>query len=288
MLARLRSAARMIFGRSRWEQDLRDELQFHVDERASDLAGKGLQRPEALRRARLEFGSVERYKEGVREARGARWIDESIRNLTYAVRSIRRNPGFTAVAVLSLALGIGANLAVFGVLYRLLLTKLPVQDPDRLYQITLVRTDRTAYGVPFPQFEVMRASFDMFKPLFGSTVSPPREVTAGERTDLVRVGGVTGNYFEALGIEPAHGRLLTSADEQGRASEIAVISHRLWQTAFAGAASAVGQTIKIQIASQPGAYASYVVVGVAPPEFNGTARGAPPALYLPLHGYERI
>src|SRR5262245_61318147 len=179
MLARLRSAARMIFGRSRWEQDLRDELQFHVDERASDLAGKGLQRPDAGRRARLEFGSVERYKEDVREARGARWIDESIRNLTYAIRSIRKNPGFTAVAVLSLALGIGANLAVFGVLYRLVLTKLPVHDPDRLHQITVVQTDRTQYRVSFPQFEVMRANFEVLKPLFGWG-GFPRDIIVGD------------------------------------------------------------------------------------------------------------
>lgn len=133
MLVRLRSFARMIFRRSRWEEETRDEIRFHIEQRAEDLVRSGLPRDEALRRARLEFGGVEGYRERCREARGARWIDELARNLVYAGRSMRRNPGFTAVAVLSLALGIGANLAVFSLVHRLLLTKLPVRDPEGLH-----------------------------------------------------------------------------------------------------------------------------------------------------------
>src|SRR6187397_2822480 len=101
MLSRLRSLARMIFRRGRWEDDLADELAFHVEERASHYAAEGLSPEEALRRARLEFGGVEGCKERCREVRGARWIDELSRNMVYAVRSVRKNPGFTAVAVLS-------------------------------------------------------------------------------------------------------------------------------------------------------------------------------------------
>ena len=280
MLAHLRSVASMIFRRSSWEQDLSDEVLFHIEQRAEHLASTGLARQEALRRARLEFGAVEGYKEGCREARGARWIDELSRNIVYAMRSIRKNPGFTAVAVLSLALGIGANLAVFSVLHRLVLTKLPVRDPEHLYQVLVVSNDRTQYRIPFPKFEVMRDNLDVFKPLFGWG-GFPREVAVGDWKERVQVVGVTGNYFEALGLRPALGRLLTSADEQGRASQIAVVSYRLWQTVFAGDPGIIGRSLTVEDAA-------FVIAGVAPPEFGGTEPGAPPAVYLPLHGYERI
>ena len=167
MVARLRSLMRMMFRRGRWEDDLADELVFHVDARARHLAGAGTPQPEALRRARIEFGNVEACKERCREARGARWIDELSRNVVYAVRSVRKNPGFTAVAVLSLALGIGANLAVFSVLHRLVLAKLPVPDPDHIYQVNLVATPTKLYAMSYPRFELLRDNIKIFNPLFG-------------------------------------------------------------------------------------------------------------------------
>src|SRR5262245_11433473 len=125
MLARLRSLARLVFRRSRYEADLAEELAFHLEERAEHHGSEGVPQSEAQRRARIEFGGVEACKERCREARGGRWIDELSRNCVGAVRSVRKNPGFTAVAVLSLAVGIGANLAVFSVMQRLVLARLP-------------------------------------------------------------------------------------------------------------------------------------------------------------------
>src|SRR5947207_14218628 len=124
MVARLRSLGRMIFRRTAWEEDLSGEIHFHIEQRADDIQRSGVPRAQALRQARLEFGGTERWRESCREAHGARWLDELARNVTYAARSMRKSPGFTAVAVLSLALGIGANTAVFGFLQKLMLTSL--------------------------------------------------------------------------------------------------------------------------------------------------------------------
>ncbi len=280
MLARLRSLGRMIFRRSRWEQDLKDELQFHIEQRADHLARTGLSREEALRRARLEFGGVEGYKEGCREARGGRWVDELFRNVVYAARSMRKSPGFTAVAVISLALGIGANAAVFSLLHRLMLTKLPVRDPERLYQVVLISSSGTHYTMSYPKFEMLRDNFNFFDPLF-LWGNDRLDLTVEDRKQPAQVTSVTGNYFDTLGLGPALGRLLTAQDEQARASEIAVISHGLWQTVFAADPGVVGRSLKLR-------EATFQVIGVAPPGFFGTEPSAAPDVYLPLHALERF
>jgi putative ABC transport system permease protein len=280
MWARVRSLVRMMFRRDRWEDDLADELAFHVEERARHYAGAGGSHEEALRRARVEFGGVEACRERCREARGARWIDELSRNVVYAVRSVRKNPGFTAVAVLSLALGIGANLAVFNVLHRLVLAKLPVRDPDHIYQVNLVATPTKLYAMSYPRFELLRDNVKIFSSLFGWG-GWTYELTVGDRTQQAQVAAVTGNYFETLGVRPALGRLLSPQDEQARATQIAVISYGLWQTVFGGDPGVVGRIVKL-------VDATFTVVGVTPPEFNGTEPGAVPAVYLPLHAYERV
>src|SRR4029453_10555199 len=142
----------MIFRRSRWEEELKEELQFHIEARAYSLISTGVPRDEALRQARLEFGRIDRFKEGCREPRGGRWIDELARNLIVAVRSIRKNPGFSLVAVLSLALGIGGNLAVFSVVQRLILTELPVRNPDQLHELVVVSAHGVNRGISYPKF----------------------------------------------------------------------------------------------------------------------------------------
>lgn len=282
MLARLRSLGRMIFRRSRWEQETSEELQFHIEERAEHLARSGVSREEALRRARLEFGGVEGYKEQCRESRGARWTDELSRNLVYAARSMRKSPGFTAVAVLSLALGIGANIAVFSVLQRLVLTKLPVRDPDHVYQVVLISSSGTHYSMPYPKFEMLRDNFNFFDPLFGWG-NQRHELTAGDRKQLAQVAIVTGTYFDTLGLRPALGRLLAPQDEH--TSEIGVISYNLWQTVFAGDPGVVGRSLKLRDTTFD---ATFQVIGVAPAGFFGTELGKAADVYLPLHAVERV
>ncbi len=283
MLSRLRSLGRMIFRRSLWEQETSEELQFHLDQRAEDLARSGVPRGEALRRARLEFGAVESYREGCREARGARWIDELSRNLVYALRSMRKSPGFAGVAVLSLALGIGANIAVFSLLHRLILTTLPVREPERLYQVVLISSSGSHHRMPYPKFELLRDNFKVFDPLFGWGGFRDFELTVEDRKQPAHVAFVSGNYFDALGLRPAPGRLLTAQDE--RATEIAVISYGLWQTVFAGDAAVVGRSFSLK--QRALREATFQVVGVAPPGFFGTEPGDSTDVYLPVHAIKR-
>ena len=219
MWARLRSFATMIFRRTQWERDLRDEFECHLEERADALERTGLSRDEARRRARTEFRSMETAKEECREARGARWIDEISRNLTCAMRSIRQHPGFAAVATMSLALGIGANIAVFGVLHTLLST-LPVRDPGHLYYVVVKQPARTAFVMPFVKFTVIRDNFDIFM-LFGYG-GFKRSLTVGDSPEQKYVVAVTGNFFDTLGVQPAIGRLFDARDEKDAVADVAV------------------------------------------------------------------
>ena len=281
MWARLRSFATMIFRRSQWERDLRDELDCHIGERADALEREGLTRDEAIRRARIEFRRIETAKEECREARGARWVDEISRNLTCARRSIRHYPGFSTVAVISLALGIGANLAVFGVLNRLILTTLPVRDPAALQHVGVLSAGVTRFAISYTKFEIIRDNFaDVFTPLFGWG-GFNRTVTIGDVPHTEHVVAVSGNFFETLGIQPLVGRLLASADQQQNINDAAVISSSLWRSAFTEDPAVVGR--KIDVDGQ-----LYSIVGVTPPGFVGFEPGFPADVYLTMHGWQRL
>jgi macrolide transport system ATP-binding/permease protein len=277
MTARIRSWAAVLLRRDTWEQQMRDELDFHVRERADALVAEGVPPAEALRRARLEFGGVERWKEQCREAKGAGPVDELTRHLRDAFRSARRNPGFVAVAVLSLALGIGANLAVFGFVHQLLLSPLPVDQPHELRQVVLSTVRQNYYRMPYTKYRALRDEFGIFRTIFGWGSVGEVDFNAADREGRVDLTLVTGNFFEGLGVRPTLGRLISPDDDKvGGAANVAVLSHQLWQSQFGGEAAVLGREIGVgQITVQ--------VIGVTPPEFVGPEPSDPKDLYVPVH-----
>jgi hypothetical protein len=292
--ARMRSFCRNLLNRSEMERNMSDELQFHLARRAEDIgARRGLPPEEAMRIARLEFGSVEKYKEEARQSLGLRLLDELRADQRYAWRTFAKSKGFTAAAIATLALGIGANTAVFSVVDALLLRKLPVRNPDELVVFEWLRTPDSmvagcsGYGRLGPSSGLgIRTSFsaltverfrehsatlsDVFA-FDGSALN----VVADHQTDTASGLFVTANYFAGLGIPPLIGRTLSASDDRPQAEPVAVISHRYWQRRFAGDPNIVGKTIDVN-------RSSVVIAGVTPEGFDGPEIGQSSDITLPM------
>src|SRR4051812_41366360 len=249
--SRLRSWIRAVLRRSRLERQLDDELHFHIDSYAADLQRVGLPLEEAYRRARREFGGVEARKEECRDALGLRLLDQVAADLRYAVRQFRRAPTLSAVAIVSLALGIGANTAIFSLMEAAILKPLMVREPERLQLFSWAsgpralmnsssgnwhRTTtggRASTSFSYPVFDALReqpAVFDVvfaFKPLGRITV------IAGGEPERVQAQLVSGDFFTGVGVAPIAGRAIAPRDDvRGGAGTVAVISHGYWTRRF--------------------------------------------------------
>jgi len=251
-----------------------DEMRFHREAYAEDLIRDGLAPDEAYRRARIAFGSEASVQEECRQARGARVVDELRQDLRYAVRQLARSPAFTAAAVLSLALGIGANSAIFSLMDAVLYRTLPVASPDRLYFLGHGSGDDVSTSSNYPLLERYRSSG-----LFASvTASSQRTFTVAAPDGLERVDGqyASGNYHATLGVGFALGRGF--ADEPDRPdgrSPIAVISDAYWTRRFARSPDVIGRMLSI-------GGRAVTIVGVTAPGFHGMIPGFRADLTLPL------
>ena len=198
---------RALFHRASWERDLEDEVQCHIEGRVNDLMRRGLTRKEALRQARIEFGSVDRYREECRQAHGLRWIDEFGQDARYVLRTMRHSPGFAAAAIVSLALGIGANSVVFSVVNALVLKPLPADRPDELYSVQPARENES-----FPNYRDLR---DRNRTLAGLAAARVAVMSIERGGVAERAWGylVTGNYFDLLGVRPALGTFFHASDD---------------------------------------------------------------------------
>ncbi|HEV2688464.1 MAG TPA: ABC transporter permease, partial [Bryobacteraceae bacterium] len=258
-----------LFHRATVEQDLDEQLQLHIEERADTIERTGICREEALRRARLEFGAMENYKERCREARGLRWPDELMQDLRYAVRMARKSPGFTAVAVLSLALGIGANTAMFSILNSLLLETLPVRDPSRLVELQMWRKQGQG-AVSYPLYLRLRSNLAgaVLEDVCGSSGPQPANVSApgGEPAKAVRAL-VTTSYFDLLDVPLIAGRSFGGGEDPAGSPLAAVISERFWKIRLGGDPSIVGKTLMID--DRPA-----TVIGIAGGRFSGIEVGS--------------
>jgi predicted permease len=254
--------------RRRLERDLADELGFHVQARADDWVGRGVPPDEALRRARIEFGGAERFKEQCRQARGLRLVDEVRIDARYAVRSLARTPAFTAVVLLLLALGIGANTAMFSLLDAVLWRMLPVREPEQLVFLDRF-PGRVAGG--FKKFSdisypLMHAFVDRDPLLADATTffGRPAVATIGGRPEPVRVLEVAENFYTMLGVGAAEGRLIQRGD--GAGAPVVVLSHSFWQRHHGGA-PVLGASLSI-------GDTAHTIVGVTPPTFLGVHPGS--------------
>src|SRR5260370_15186506 len=197
--------------RKHFEDNMDAELRFHIESYVADLIRSGLNPADAERRARIEFGSVEAKKDECRQAWGLQRLDELRADLRLGFRTIRRNPGFAAIAIVSLALGIGANTAIFGVFDAVMLRLLPVRDPGQLVFVQLAGTVGHD-GPPYPCFELIRDQARSFSAV--SAFSPSAmELTADRGRELARGVWVSGNFYETLGVRAPIGRTLTAYDD---------------------------------------------------------------------------
>lgn len=277
----LRAWLQRVLGRDQLERDLQDEMQLHIDLLEADLRARGVSDAEARRQSRAAFGSLEAKKDEARTVLGLRWLDEVRADIGYALRLLRRSPGFTAIAMLSLGLGIGANTAIFNLIDTILLKQLPVRDPAALFFIdNSAGKSGGSSGPPFPCFELLRdrnttmsglAAFDDAR--LKVTIDGVAEEMFGQYA--------TGDFFKVLGLTPQLGRLLMRSDDRitGRAavedSGVAVISDKLWRYRFNRNPNVVGREIKV--GTHP-----VTIVGVAPPEYFGLQVGLAADIIVPM------
>ena len=231
--------------RDRLERQLDAELRDHVDRMVADYVAEGMTEADARRRATLEFGGLDQVKELCRDARGTRWFDELVQDVRYGWRGFGRTPGFTAVAVITLAIGIGANAAVFSVINALMLRSLPVRDANEL--ISMQRRQGTITGGHFsyPQVQELAKQNDLFSALCAFATDTVN-VGAPEALEPTPVQFVSGGYYDTLGLSPQAGRLLTAADDAEGAGAAAVISDGYWTRRFGRSADAIGRSILIE------------------------------------------
>jgi predicted permease len=279
LLDSIRFRIATLFQRSQVNAEIEEELRSHIEHRADDLERTGLARAEAERRARIEFGGHVRYKEESREAAGGLFIESFLRDVRFAVRLLRKSPGFTAVAVVTLAMAIGANAVVFSVLNALILRPLNVPQAESLYQ--LMRGKDKAGNQSFPDYLDLRDRNRSFDELvaYGATVAG---LDTGGDPSSAWVVLVTGNYFDGLRLQPYLGRLFHPSDEHGaNSAPYIVLSHAYWHAHFHDDPGVVGRVV--QVNKNP-----FTIVGVAPPEFHGTLVFFFPDFFVPIVNQEQL
>ncbi|HEX5438076.1 MAG TPA: ABC transporter permease [Gemmatimonadaceae bacterium] len=260
----------------RYARELEAERRFHLDLEAMQQRHVGAAEDEAEFTARRQFGNVTYYGEETRHMTSLRISDALMQDLRYAVRTLRKSPGFTLAAVFTLALGIGATTAVFSMVNALLLRPLPVAQPDRLFNINEQRVGALVRWmgqekIPYGRFLSYReGTRQVFSGLAAQNATSFSLRAGSEPATTVSGALVSANYFDVLGVRPMLGRFFSRDDEPA-----VVLSHRLWQTRFAGDRNVIGQTIYLN--SRP-----YAVAGVAPAGFSGTTALMTLAVWVPV------
>jgi predicted permease len=267
---------RSLFGRARADEELHEELQDHIDRKTEQYVSAGMAQADARRRALLDMGGVEQTKEKCRDARRVDWIQDFAQDWRYAARMLRRSPGFTAVAVLTLALGIGANTAIFSIVDAVLLRSLPYPDPGQLvlvFNVPLKQPDALS-SISYRDFTDCREHNRAFSELAGNAFHDLTVTGAGEPF-IVNTAAVTPEIFPLLGATPLAGRTLLPDDGKRGAAPVAVLSEALWRSRFGSNAALVGQSITLDMRA-------FTVVGILPAGFRYPDGAAHQDVWIPI------
>jgi predicted permease len=273
--------SRIFSSRKQFEASMDEELRFHVERQTAANIAAGMPADEARRHARLQLGATEGLKESCREERSGHWFDSFLADVRYGFRGLRNNPGFTAVAVLSLALGIGANIAIFTLAQEVLLEKLNVRHPDELRMLNWVggkgnvvhstwgtyndlpNDEHTSSSFAYPVYQQLRSSNTVLGDLFGFKEISRVTATVDGAAETVDAELVSGNYYQELGVVPQLGRPIEPADDATIGSgAVVVISDGYWARRFGRSPSVVGKSISLN--GTP-----FTIVGVNPRSFTG-------------------
>jgi predicted permease len=284
LLRSMAGGLRSLIRRQQFNQELDEELNDFLEMAAEEKMNQGMSRKDALRAVRLERGSLEVTKEVVRSGRWESLVETCWSDLRFAARMLRKSPGFTAVAVLTLALGIGANTAIFSLTDQILLRELPVPHPEQLVILrspgpnhghTWADVDEGAQSFSYPMYKDLRERATVFSGLLACREATVNVSGHGE-TQAAHADLISGNFFETLEVRPALGRLFTSSDETASgANSVAVLSYTYWSRQFGADPSILNKSLTVN-------GVPLTVVGVAPKGFYAVQIGSTPDLFIPV------
>jgi predicted permease len=273
ILASLSFSIATLFRRNRVHAEMEEELRSHIEHRADDLERSGLARDEAERRARIEFGGREKYKEEIHRALGSNFIETCAQDLRFSMRQLRKSPGFTFTALLTLAFAIGANAIVFGLMDGLVLRPLNVPQGENLYGTQF--GDNPTWQ-SYPNYLDLHDRNRSFEDLAAFNFNLGVGLDTGSDPTVANAFATTGNYFDVLRIHPYLGRFFHPSDEHGpNSAPYIVLTYAYWHTRFQDDRGVVGRVV--QLDKHP-----YTIIGVAPQGFQGTIMFVSPDLFLPI------
>ncbi|HEX8650240.1 MAG TPA: ABC transporter permease [Pyrinomonadaceae bacterium] len=275
MLNKLGRKWRALVRRNVMERELDDELRYHLEREIEQNVTGGMTPEEARLAALRSFGGVEQAKEQCRDARGVRLIEDLWQDLRYGVRMLVKKPGFALIAVVTLALGIGANTTIFSLVNATLLRQLPLTEPESLAYVFSGNPGSPYSNASYPDYAEFRDQNQVFSGLaaWGGIMA---SLNSNDQTDLVTGAIVSGNFFDVIGVRAALGRAISSEDDRTPgAHAVAVISHGLWQSRFGGVAGVIGQQISLN-------GQAFTIIGVLPAEYKSVVQDRVDDLYVPM------
>src|SRR5579872_1165806 len=272
---KLRLRWRSLFRWRRVEDELEDELRFHLEQQVAENLAEGMSVEEARSAAKRTIGGLQQLKEECRDARRINWIVNIAQDLRYAARVFRKSPMFTAVALVSLALGIGANSAIFSTADAILWKPLPVSDPASLVRLTVTREKQSPVrSIPGAFAEELPRASTPFAGM-ASANSDGLSFSIDGRAERIMGEAVSHNFFTLLGVQSILGQAFSEDVQKGNWGAEVVLSYRFWKRRFAGDERVIGRTVHLN--KYP-----FTIVGIAPPGFFGLEVGTEPELWVPV------